>query len=205
MHRSSLIHFMIVAIFCGITGSALSAATLVTDEPKQDPAKPADSTKPPEPPPEPEPPKPTGLAPARLLPGIGAVNHSVTTSSVECQQFYSQGLAFQHSFVYMEAVRSFERATQLDPKCPMAFWGLSRALDMWGRGDEAKKSLAWAKQLSGNASYREQKLIEARVLEKDAGSLKDKDREDKMNQSRRALDEVLALYPEDEEAWMQRA
>jgi Flp pilus assembly protein TadD len=196
---------MIVAIFCGLPGSALSAATRVIDEPKQDPAKPGDSAKPPDPPPVPEPPKPTGLAPARLLPGIGAVNHSITTASLECQQFYSQGLAFQHSFVYMEAVRSFERATQLDPKCPMAFWGLSRALDMWGRGDEAKKSLAWAKQLAGNASYREQKLIEARVLEKDAGPLKDKDREDKMNQARRALDEVLALYPEDEEAWMQRA
>jgi tetratricopeptide (TPR) repeat protein len=213
MRRSSLVPLLILAISCAAHGSILSTKALSAQEAKQDansqkpedPPKPADSTKPPEPPPAPEPPKPTGLLLARLLPGIGAVNHPITTSSLECQQFYSQGLAFQHSFVYMEAVRSFERATQIDPRCPMAFWGLSRALEMWGRADEAKKALAWAKALSANASDREQKLIDARVLEREAAPLKDKERENKMNQARRALDEVLALHPDEEEAWMQRA
>jgi tetratricopeptide (TPR) repeat protein len=187
--------------------SPLSHGLLAAQDqkPKTDDAKPADAAKPPELPPPPEPPKPTGLPPAKLLPGVGAVNHRITTASPDCQQFYLQGLGFHHSFVYMEAARSFERATQLDPQCPMAFWGLSRALESWGRGEDAKKALAWAKLLSGNASYREQKLIESRVLEKEAASLKDKERETKMDQARRALDEVLALYADDEEAWMQRA
>jgi hypothetical protein len=222
MRRLNMTPLLIVATLLGVLGSCLTPATLSGQETKSEPtksqatsdkndkqkpddaAKPSDPAKPAEPS-QPEPPKPTGLPPAKLLPGIGAVNHSITTSSNECQQFYSQGLAFQHSFVYMEAVRSFERATQLDPKCAMAFWGLSRAFEQWGRPDEAKKSLAWARQLAGNASYREQKLIEGRVFEKEAASLKDKERETKMNQARRALDEVLALYADDEEAWMQRA
>jgi tetratricopeptide (TPR) repeat protein len=177
--------------------------TAPTDPKHQDET--SEATQPAEQPKPPEPPKPTGLPSARLLPGIGAVNHPITTSSLECQRYYCQGLAFQHSFVYMEAARSFERATQLDPKCPMAFWGLSRALESWGRNDESKKALAWAKLLAVNSSYREQKLIDSRVIEKEAAALKDKERDDKMNQARRALDEVLALHPDDEEAWMQRA
>jgi tetratricopeptide (TPR) repeat protein len=152
-----------------------------------------------------EPPKPTALSPAKLLPGISPLHHPITTSSPEAQAFYDQGLGFQHSFVYMEAARSFERATQLDPSCAMAFWGLSRALESWGRGDEAQAALRWAKQLSESASDREQRLIEARVLEKEAGRLKDGAREEKMKQVRRTLDELLALYPEDDETWMQRA
>src|SRR5262245_61484907 len=61
---------------------------------KDDNRKPEDASKPAEPEKVPEPPKPTGLLQAKLLPGIGAVNHSITTALPECQQFYSQGLGF---------------------------------------------------------------------------------------------------------------
>src|SRR5262249_8062815 len=123
----------------------------------------------------------------------------------EAQLYYDQGLGFLHSFVYMEAARSFERATQLDPRCAMAFWGLSRALESWNKADEAKAALTWAKQLAAGASFRERRLIEARVLEKEAASLEGPAREDKMKQVRLILDDCIALYPDDDETWMQRA
>ena len=53
----------------------------------------------------------------------------------------------------------------LDPQCAMAWWGLSRAQERWGRGD-ANKSLQKAYELRERASYPEQQLILARMQEK---------------------------------------
>ena len=65
--------------------------------------------------------------PLSLRKGIGNVHEVVTTSSAEAQAYYDQGLAYLHSFVWIEAARSFHQALRLDPSLAMAYLGLSDA------------------------------------------------------------------------------
>ena len=41
--------------------------------------------------------------PVSLRDGLGPVHQEVTTSSLEAQKFYDQGLAYLHSYVWIEA------------------------------------------------------------------------------------------------------
>src|SRR5436309_2038122 len=107
----------------------------------------------------------TGLAPAKLIPNLCLLKYRISTSSTECQQFFDQGLGYLYSYVWMEAARSFETATRHDPECAMAWWGLSRAIESWGKGQHAP-ALVKAKELLGKTSHRESLLIKARLAEK---------------------------------------
>src|ERR1700732_4412910 len=95
----------------------------------------------------------TGLAPAKLVPGLCVLHYRVTTSSRECQAFFDQGLGYFYSYVWMEAARSFETATRHDPDCALAWWGLNRALERWG-GRNATRALQKANELNAKASHR---------------------------------------------------
>ena len=66
--------------------------------------------------------------PAILLPGLGRHHHPISTYSPEAQRFFDQGLTLVFGFNHEEAVRSFERAAELDPKSPMPWWGIALAL-----------------------------------------------------------------------------
>jgi tetratricopeptide (TPR) repeat protein len=73
-------------------------------------------------------PPPSALAPtlpAKILPGMGTVHLPITTSNVEAQRFFDQGLAQMHSFWAREAERSFLQAAALDPAAPMPYWGIA--------------------------------------------------------------------------------
>ncbi|HJQ99749.1 MAG TPA: hypothetical protein VJ826_15650 [Candidatus Polarisedimenticolaceae bacterium] len=59
--------------------------------------------------------------------GLGDHTRKVTTASPEAQQYFDQGMAFLFAFNHDEAIRSFKRATELDPACAMAYWGISLA------------------------------------------------------------------------------
>ena len=63
--------------------------------------------------------------PLPLRQGIGVVHEKVTTSSPEAQAYYDQGVAYVHSFVWIEAARSFNQALRIDPSLAMADLGLS--------------------------------------------------------------------------------
>jgi Flp pilus assembly protein TadD len=65
---------------------------------------------------------------ATLISGLGAVHHPVSTKNAEAQRFFDQGLALIYGFNHDEAVRSFKRAAELDPKLAMAWWGIALAL-----------------------------------------------------------------------------
>src|SRR5436190_20174530 len=105
-----------------------------------------------------------GLAEALAVPDICLVRYRVSTTSPACQAFFDQALGYYYSYVWMEAARSFETATQKDPDCALAWWGLSRALERWGRGD-ANKAMLKANELKDRASHREQQLILTRMQE----------------------------------------
>lgn len=69
-----------------------------------------------------------GPKPAMRLPGMGNSNHPIATKNREAQEFFNQGMNLLYGFNHDEAVRAFERATQLDPKSPMPLWGKALAL-----------------------------------------------------------------------------
>jgi tetratricopeptide (TPR) repeat protein len=56
---------------------------------------------------------------------MGSHHRSVTTSSPLAQQYFDQGLVWAYAFNHDEAIRSFEKATRLDPECAMAWWGIA--------------------------------------------------------------------------------
>jgi tetratricopeptide (TPR) repeat protein len=66
--------------------------------------------------------------PPGLMPGMGQHHHSISTKSSEAQRFFDQGLTLVFAFNHEEAVRSFRRATELDPQSAMAYWGVALAL-----------------------------------------------------------------------------
>jgi tetratricopeptide (TPR) repeat protein len=66
--------------------------------------------------------------PATLMDGYGELHHPVSTRNPEAQRFFDQGLKLVYAFNHAEAVRSFQRAAELDPDCAMAYWGVALAL-----------------------------------------------------------------------------
>jgi hypothetical protein len=64
----------------------------------------------------------------RLMAGLGDVHHPVSTTNPKAQQFFDQGLKLVYGFNHDEARRSFQRASELDPKLGMAWWGVALTL-----------------------------------------------------------------------------
>ena len=101
--------------------------------------------------------------------GLGSHSRGITTGSAEAQRYFDQGLAFLYAFNHDEAIRSFRRAGELDPKCAMAFWGVAVAngphinnpVVPADRAKAAWEALARAKALAPGASPVERALIEA--------------------------------------------
>ena len=58
---------------------------------------------------------------------VGSLSRAITTASPEAQKYFDQGLAFMFGFNHDEAIRSFQRAAELDPGCAMAHWGIALA------------------------------------------------------------------------------
>ena len=56
---------------------------------------------------------------------IGKLHHQVTTSVSEAQLYFNQGLTFYYGFDTVSAMRSFHRATVLDPSLAMGYWGVA--------------------------------------------------------------------------------
>jgi tetratricopeptide (TPR) repeat protein len=145
----------------------------------------------------------SGLAPSKLAPDLCLYRYRVSTRSPECQAFVDQGFGYFYSYVWMEAARSFETAVQYDPDCAMAWWGLSRSLEKWGKS-ETTKALIKAGELRDKAGHREQQLILARMQEKGlVPGVGDADA--RKNAAIATIDNMLAVYDDDEEAWFYRA
>jgi len=59
-----------------------------------------------------------------LRDGIGNASMKITTSNGQAQAYFDCGLNLLHAFWEFEAYRAFQRATELDPDCAMAYWGI---------------------------------------------------------------------------------
>ena len=56
---------------------------------------------------------------------LGGFHRATSTTNLQAQRFFDQGLACLYSFHYSTAKRSFQRAIELDPDCAMNYWGLA--------------------------------------------------------------------------------
>lgn len=104
-----------------------------------------------------------------LFRGTGDHHRVVTTRSPDAQRYFDQGLAFLYAFNHDEAIRSFQAATEIDPACAMAWWGIATAAGPhinFPMVPEPRAQLAWdavqkAQQHAASATPVEQALIAA--------------------------------------------
>ena len=133
--------------------------------------------------------------PVSLRDGLGPMHQSVTTSSPEAQKYYDQGLAYLHSYVWIEAARSFNQSLRLDPKMAMAYIGLSRTYSGLTDPQAAQEALHKAQSLAASVSDWEQCRIQLRAQQLDA--IDDVDNQAKLDAYRKSINAELAKRPND--------
>jgi tetratricopeptide (TPR) repeat protein len=71
---------------------------------------------------------PAKVKSATLMTGYGDWHHPVSTKNAQAQAFFDQGLRLIYAFNHEEAMWSFQRAAELDPKLAMAYWGIAESV-----------------------------------------------------------------------------
>ena len=142
--------------------------------------------------------------PATLLPGLGSLHHPIATKSEEAQKFFDQGLTLVYAFNHGEAVRSFDRAAELDPSSPMPLWGKALALgpnynEVHGESEkDAYDAIQKAKALAASAPEDERAYVDALALRFTNDSKPDFDR--LANAYAAAMRDLAHRYPDDPDA-----
>lgn len=142
------------------------------------------------------------VKPIALRTGIGSAHDPVASSSSNAQAFFDQGLAYLHSYVWLEAARSFNQALRLDPKLAMAHVGLTIAYTELNAPAAAHEALTRAQALAGTATEHDRRHVAARALQMAAEQAPADGA--KLTAYRAALDEALTRFAADEEFWLQR-
>jgi tetratricopeptide (TPR) repeat protein len=144
----------------------------------------------------------TDKKPVILLPGMGAYHHPIHTRSVEAQQFFDQGLTLYYGFNHDEAIRSFERAAELDPMSPMPWWGKALSLGRnYNRDEEpelqkaAYQALQKALELAKNAPENERDYVTALAARYSADPAADHKKFAVAYKN--AMGELMRHYPDD--------
>jgi tetratricopeptide (TPR) repeat protein len=121
------------------------------------------------------------------------------------QRYFDQGMRLYYAFNHQEAIRAFEDAARLDPKCAMCPWGIALALGPNINApmeDEAARAayaaIRKALALAPNASGKEQALIRALAVRYAAEPSQDRASLDRAYAD--ALRDVVHRYPGDLEA-----
>ena len=140
--------------------------------------------------------------PILLRNNVGQVNDPVTTKSTEAQTFYNQGMAYIHSYVWIDAARSFNQALRLDPAVATAHIGLFRVFINLDDLKAASEEIAKAQVLQPAISERERRRIEVSVKHLEA--MKDLRDSAKHEAYKQALESALDKNPEDIELWLLR-
>lgn len=140
--------------------------------------------------------------PLPLRQGIGVVHEKVTTSSTEAQAYYDQGIAYVHSFVWIEAARSFHQALRLDHNLAMADLGLCDAYIGLQDIPAAREVFAKAQLLADHLSAGEQTRIKIRAAQLEYlagnGDLQ------KYFAYRQAIGDAIGANPNDPWLWILR-
>jgi len=140
--------------------------------------------------------------PVTLRTGIGELHEKVSTRSPEAQSFYDQGLAYLHSYVWIEAARSFHQALRLDPNLAMAYLGLTDAFIGLHDVGTAHATFERAKALEKGMSERERTWLSIR--ESELQFAEDTDNPNGYGAYRKAINNALKASPNDPWLWIQR-
>jgi|SRR5215472_2761068 len=140
--------------------------------------------------------------PVPLRQGIGGMHEKVNTASTEAQAFYDQGLAYLHSFVWIEAVRSFHQALRSDPNLAMAYLGLADAYIGLQDPVTARSAFNAAKAHEKHMTDRERVWLVIRDRELDY--LESGEDPDKYVAYRKSISEAIRANPNDPWLWIQR-
>jgi tetratricopeptide (TPR) repeat protein len=140
--------------------------------------------------------------PLPLRADIGMALERVTTASAQAQAYYNQGLAYLHSYAWINAARSFNEARRLDADLAMASLGLSYALSGIGASRGAQDANQQAQSLASRASPREQLRISLRARQLE--SMKRPDDASLAAAYKKALDEALLQNGSDVELLLLR-
>jgi tetratricopeptide (TPR) repeat protein len=142
---------------------------------------------------------------ATLMTGYGNWHHPVSTKSAQAQAFFDQGLRLIYAFNHDEAMRSFQRAAELDPKLAMAYWGIAEAVGpnyndpaSEGRFVQAHAAIEKAQTLAADASESDRAYIAA--LAKRFPADPKSDLRAAAELYRDAMREVMELFPDDLDA-----
>jgi tetratricopeptide (TPR) repeat protein len=136
-----------------------------------------------------------------------AITHrKVATSNKQAQAYFDQGLTLYYAFNDGDAVRSFRRASELDPKLAMAHWGVALAAYPRGTGGgdtkdekrlkEARDAIAKAMELPAPTSDRVYIEALAKLLPAESGY----DRKASEEAYRLAMKDVYDAAPKDADA-----
>lgn len=136
-----------------------------------------------------------------LRDGIGKVSHPTSAKSREAQAYYEQGLAYLHSYQFLEAARSFNQAMRLEKDFALAWVGLSRAYSGLDDAEMARDALKHAQAIT-TVSPDEARWIAVR--ERQLESMDAPGDREKFRGYIAALDLALEHNPNDAELWTQR-
>ena len=144
--------------------------------------------------------------PAMLLPGMGELQHPISTTNPEAQKFFDQGLTLVFGFNRPEALRSFKRAAELDARAIMPHWGIALASgphinmdgDMDVDGKAGYEAIQKARSISRGAPEHERAYVEA--LAKRFSSDSKADQQALARDYAKAMAELTKLYPDDLDA-----
>ncbi|PZR71752.1 MAG: hypothetical protein DLM73_15320 [Chthoniobacterales bacterium] len=140
-----------------------------------------------------------------IFEGLGPYSRTVTTASPQARRYFNQGLRFYHGFNHGNAIRSFQEAANIDPKCAMAHWGIALASGPHinfpmvppPAAERAWKELQLAQENAAKASPVEQALIEA--LGHRYANPQPEDRKPLDEAYAAAMREVWKQYPNDQD------
>ena len=135
--------------------------------------------------------------PVTIRANIGAAHDRTATASKQAQGLYDQGLAYLHSYVWIEAARSFNAALKIDPQLALAQVGLSIAYVELSRPAEANRSIDAARAMTASLPDHDRRHLETRVLQMAAEEAPGDAA--KLAKYRQALDAAIAAHPKDVE------
>jgi tetratricopeptide (TPR) repeat protein len=135
--------------------------------------------------------------PVTLRTRKGRAHHAAVTSSKEAQALYDQGLAYLHSYVWIEAARSFNSALRADQNLALAHVGLSVAYTELSRAGDARKAIDAARARALNLSDHDRRHVDVRALQMLAEDAPGDAA--KLTAYRVALDDAIRAFPKDVE------
>ena len=127
-----------------------------------------------------------------------------TSCSLAAHRRFNDGMLYQHSFWYRAAKQAFDETLQADAQCAIAYWGIAQSLLLNPFGPPSPKNLADGLaalekgEASGAGSEREQDFI--RALKTFFAEHKKRSHRERLQLYVKAMGEVAARYPQDDEA-----